>query len=352
MAENAKVQQSNEEQRKLSTNPTSRTDLNPARPQKSGTASHNANASTIWRADHGRPRPNRPTASPLRQSRPSQTGQPLPRPQYSLAGNSRKNSTTEPHALSYVDPKYYELNPGYQKPQNLPVWGLAKPLPRVVRSGMRRKSQGGVDAKEPGKQGVVEDTNAEVEEPGSAEAIPQVGMIDNQREEEGKERTGWRSDIEERGYGHQRDGSTRSEKISKLPSGTSAGHYLTPKDEKSNPMDEWLAKQPSRKSDAGDLGGQRIQRLPSVHEAPSRARSATTTVSRDFAEAADQNRIDLEAGDQYNDEWGLEKEEADQYVQEEWEMHNGWASFRARFREPLAECLAVSGFFQQSLMSS
>jgi hypothetical protein len=70
-----------------------------------------------------------------------------------------------------------------------------------------------------------------------------------------------------------------------------------------------------------------------VQEAPSRI------VSRDFAEGADPSQIDLEA--QYDDEWPLEKEEADQYAQEEWEMHNGWASFRARFREPLAECLAV-----------
>lgn len=37
----------------------------------------------------------------------------------------------------YVDPSYAHLNPAYVQPDNVrPVWGLAKPLPRVVRPGM------------------------------------------------------------------------------------------------------------------------------------------------------------------------------------------------------------------------
>lgn len=37
----------------------------------------------------------------------------------------------------YVDPGYAQLNPGYDQPANVrPVWGLAKPLPHVLRSGM------------------------------------------------------------------------------------------------------------------------------------------------------------------------------------------------------------------------
>ncbi|KAH6705113.1 aquaporin-like protein [Leptodontidium sp. MPI-SDFR-AT-0119] len=37
----------------------------------------------------------------------------------------------------YVDPGYTELNPAYDQPMNTrPVWGLAKPLPRVLRPGM------------------------------------------------------------------------------------------------------------------------------------------------------------------------------------------------------------------------
>ena len=37
----------------------------------------------------------------------------------------------------YVDPGYAQLNPAYDQPVNVrPVWGLAKPLPRVLRPGM------------------------------------------------------------------------------------------------------------------------------------------------------------------------------------------------------------------------
>ncbi|RAK95860.1 MIP/aquaporin family protein [Aspergillus ibericus CBS 121593] len=37
----------------------------------------------------------------------------------------------------FVQPGYGDLNPAYEQPANAkPVWGLAKPLPRVVRSGM------------------------------------------------------------------------------------------------------------------------------------------------------------------------------------------------------------------------
>jgi aquaglyceroporin related protein len=92
------------------------------------------------------------------------------------------------HGASYVDPKYYELNPTYQKLGNSPIWGLAKPLPRVVRPGMRRGPPDG--------QGVFEDKSAEREEPGGAEGIPQVGMINDQRHEAGKNAVGERRDIE------------------------------------------------------------------------------------------------------------------------------------------------------------
>ncbi|KAJ6155270.1 Glycerol uptake facilitator protein [Penicillium chermesinum] len=37
-----------------------------------------------------------------------------------------------------MDPEYQQLNPRYGNQNETPVWGLAKPLPRVVRPGMRR----------------------------------------------------------------------------------------------------------------------------------------------------------------------------------------------------------------------
>ncbi|TVY34930.1 putative membrane protein [Lachnellula subtilissima] len=340
MAENAGEQQPLDKQRsRPSAGPALQADSNPARPQISNTISKNSNASTAKRAHTGHPRSSRPTLIPQPHRSLSRAPHPSERPLYSLAGNP----TIQPQGQSYVDPKYYEFNPRYQKPENAPVWGLAKPFPRVVRPGMRRGQDGG--AREQNQtQGVVEDTDAEVEEPGGADTIPQLGMIGEQRRMAGKD-SGGRKKInpKEHGYGHQELGEGRNDMASRVRSGNSDGHHMTPKDEKGDPMDDWLAKQPSRNSDhfdeqSGDLP---MHRLPSVQEVPSRVPSATTTVSQDFAEGAiPQDAVDLEAGHQ-SDEWSLGKEEANQYVQEEWEMHNGWASFRARFREPLAECLAT-----------
>ncbi|TVY38554.1 putative membrane protein [Lachnellula occidentalis] len=328
MAENAKEQQPHERQRsRLSAGPALQTDSNLTRPQISNTASQPSTASTAKRVHTGHPRSNRP---------PHPARQPL----YSLAGNP----TVPPQGQSYVDPNYYAFNPRYQKPEHAPVWGLAKPFPRVVRPGMRRGQDGG-ERERNQTQGVVEDTNAEVEEPGGAEEIPQLGMIGEQRREEGKDSGGRKeSNTEERGYGHQDLGRRRSVSVSRVRSGNSDGQHMTPKDEKGDPMDDWLAKQPSRNPDHFDeqRGGRPMDRLSSVQEAPSRVPSATTIVSQDFAEGSNPpNEVDLEAGHQSDDEWPLEKEEAIRYAQEEWEMHNGWASFRSRFREPLAECLAT-----------
>ncbi|KFZ25475.1 hypothetical protein V502_00046, partial [Pseudogymnoascus sp. VKM F-4520 (FW-2644)] len=149
--------------------------------------------------------------------------------QFSLAGSLAQ----QPHAPSYIDPKYYELNPGYQKLRNTPVWGLAKPLPRVVRPGMKRKLQNG--------QQVVEVEGAEMPEPGSAHAIPQTGMIDDQRQDVGKERIGGSKDVEARGYGHQGGGRRRSERMVQR-----VGSYndvvdqnWTPSVERDNPMEDW-----------------------------------------------------------------------------------------------------------------
>lgn len=57
---------------------------------------------------------------------------------------SRRFSLAGPQPLDtlaanqpYVDPGYAQLNPAYDQPVNVrPVWGLAKPLPHVLRPGM------------------------------------------------------------------------------------------------------------------------------------------------------------------------------------------------------------------------
>jgi len=203
-----------------------------------------------------------------------------------------------------------------------------------------------------GNEGVLEDKAAEIEEPGNAEVIPQVGMIDDQRQDTGKDpkQTPERP-TEERGYGHQREHSkhyskrqqsARSEHSS-IHSGSrqrSFGRYGSPKEEKENPMDTWSAEQqiPANLDPYGgagsDIGDRRLHRLSSVEEeSPSRhAGASTASIASD---------TDLEAGEKIDD-WHVEDEEAERYLLEERENDNAWASIRARFREPLAECLAVS----------
>ena len=74
-----------------------------------------------------------------------------------------------------------------------------------------------------------------------------------------------------------------------------------------------------------------------MQEVPSRAASATGSLPV----IGEVNEVDLEAGGKV-DEWALEEEEAEKYAQEAYDDYNLWSSIRAQFREPLAECLAVS----------
>lgn len=306
--------------------------------QRETTSKQSTNTQKTQRASHCPNRPNHPTLhSALPRNLPSRLP-PLQRQQYSLAGNLGPQA----HAPSYVDPRYYDYNPSYRKQKDAPVWGLAKPLPRVVRPGMRK---GGHDTRE--KDGVVENMDAEIDAPGSAEAIPQVGMIDEQRQGEGKNPIEEKARTEaDRGYGHQlRQGkgkqqSRRSENIAgRLRSETSVvDRYGTPKDERSNPLEEWRSRTTSPSSDPfddakGDFGNRRPRHLSSLRE--------VQTGRPSVYECQEQADIDLEAGNNIDD-WPLEDGEAEEYIREEEDMHNSWASIRARFREPLAECLAVS----------
>ncbi|KAH0012414.1 aquaporin-like protein, partial [Aureobasidium melanogenum] len=55
---------------------------------------------------------------------------------FSLAGPQDVVAVAHQH-VPYVDPGYAQLNPAYTQPMHAkPVWSLAKPLPRVVRPGM------------------------------------------------------------------------------------------------------------------------------------------------------------------------------------------------------------------------
>jgi len=61
-------------------------------------------------------------------------------PTQTVGSMAQRQATTS----SFVTEEYEEHNPGYNDAQNYPVWGVAKPLPRVMRPGMtvkRRRTQ-------------------------------------------------------------------------------------------------------------------------------------------------------------------------------------------------------------------
>lgn len=266
---------------------------------------------------------------------------PEDRPHYSLAGNDG-GPQREPH---YVDKEYYDYNPNYQKPKDAPVWGLAKPLPRVVRPGMRRGNN----------NGPAENKHAENETPGDAESIPQVGMIDDQKRGHAKrESNRLGRNEEDRGYGHQQPERGRRHSYRSNNRQNSGNTILdqngTPLAERDNPMDDWRA---PTDGDEGEVDEQNPTRLSDVEEHPSDSTLARHDAmqSTDFVNNENDDNLDLERGNKIeDDEWSLSSDEAEQYMREERDNRNSWAMIRDRFREPLAECLAVS--FSSSLRIS
>ncbi|KAM3071793.1 hypothetical protein ACMFMG_009651 [Clarireedia jacksonii] len=261
------------------------------------------------------------------------------RPDYSVAGNARMEHR-EPR---FIEDEYYDFNPNYQKPQDVPLWGLAKPLPRVVRPGMRRGRERGAK-----KLGVIEDKDAEHPQPGDAEAIPQVGMIPSQEEDDGKKTKHSPKDSrirEERGYGrpeHRARGPSNRSILTRDSGSRNFDRNGTPLDERNDPMEDWRLPV----EDGGDLGERRTT-LSDVEESSPRPsnftlRSDVTTKINEFQEPQDFNDVDLEAGDKFeDDDWSLNTEEVEQHIREEKDNFNKWADIRAKFREPLAECLAT-----------
>lgn len=198
---------------------------------------------------------------------------------------------------------------------------------------------------------LAEVTALEKPEPGSAEIIPQIGMIEEQREEAGKGRTRVH-DTGERlhSHSHRQDEGLHGEATSSLRRSerSQVDQCETPKEERGDPMEELssfgshLRPAPNHfHEEEGNLGGERMNKLSSPQRlSPLPSMSAASTVPVDIADQ-DLSLVDLEAADSNNSGWSA-KDEAEKHIQEERDMHNGWAAIRARFREPLAECLAVS----------
>jgi hypothetical protein len=82
-------------------------------------------------------------------------------PYYSVSGPETPGTPSG----TYVHPQYRKLNPQYGKQGDNPIWSLAKPLPRVIRPGMRK------DREDEGK------ITYDFPEAGETEPVPQLENI-------------------------------------------------------------------------------------------------------------------------------------------------------------------------------
>lgn len=322
-------------------------------------------------------RSQNPRGQSTRSTQPPQGRAPHPqlqslpdRPQFSLAGSSRPVA----HEPAFIDPEYYSYNPNYEKPKQKPLWGLAKPLPRVVRPGMRP----GEDRKDrKGKDDGTTAVQTHDHEPGT-QPIPEIEKIASQRQwghrdSKAAQRVGSRQS-QARTWSRQSAGE-RKPSTTPLPAqaaattpssnvGSMFDKYGTPRDEKEDPMEKWTstksaekhrASEASQDKDAarkmyddheGDAGTTPLSRLSSVKEIPSPRYSAEGSALADGdAEDYEPDPRDLEAGsgEKLNMGWVDDDTAVDQYEDAEAEhVYNHWGAIRLKLREPLAEALAVS----------
>ncbi|TVY68861.1 putative membrane protein [Lachnellula suecica] len=224
----------------------------------------------------------------------------------------------------YVDPGYSDLNPAYDQPVNTrPVWGLAKPLPRVIRPGMvPTKSE--IRAEEPAQE-KQDPANVDLEQ-GRVEPTLRVDKISSQLQNARKRR-------EDRLL--QTYSRTGPSAVSPLRIKTSnLRASLSP------------VSQAIEEEDIG-LGLANLGEEPVV---PEHLQSPTAQVPDrtrpdwypDNASSAD---TEHEQDDTLDGDWIGEEFPLKAYNASDDEIHNlhtCWSVIRLRFREPLAELLAVT----------
>lgn len=217
----------------------------------------------------------------------------------------------------YVDPGYAQLNPAYDQPSNArPVWGLAKPLPRVLRPGMipttselhtellHKRTQDSVDADI--EQGKIEPTLRP----------DRIGpLLEDVRQERELQ-------LVETFLGTSLTGGSRQTDSRQSPSPymrrtSDATALYSPRYEA-----------PIAEEEEGDSQ----QGFPGLMEAATRVEEASL---RDLP---------------YEDAVPLLAYEATE--DEIHNLHTYWSVVRLRFREPLAEFLAVSTNFAPTLSSA
>ncbi|RAL64855.1 hypothetical protein DID88_001451 [Monilinia fructigena] len=234
----------------------------------------------------------------------------------------------------YVDPGYAHLNPAYVQPDNVrPVWGLAKPLPRVVRPGMiptrteidmaqqqqqqQPQNQAGIDL----EQGRIEPTLK------LSRISTALQNARQQRENNLLEVHGLVSPTNLQSTASRQEPLTApSQVIKEEPSETPMKNTDTTSPERSQsrpPLS--FDGRPSQTSQ-----NSQIDPFPSLSDNDDQASLATEVAGEDDLDGEwIKQEIPLTAYDpNYDDEIH--------------NLHTHWSVIRLRFREPLAELLAVT----------
>lgn len=234
---------------------------------------------------------------------------------------SRKFSLAGPGPLEtlyanqpYVDPGYAQLNPAYDQPANTrPVWGLAKPLPHVLRPGM-------VPTKDELRKEVSqnEDQAGSVKdlESGRIEPSLRPGKIAAQLDDVRRQREiNLFETFQQQHYGHP---SPQTSPFARPHRGSPAPHRIPDiQSQFGEPIIEEDEEYRHRTSDP-ELNG-----LTEAVSKVNRAKEERYESRLPYQDAIPLSAYEVEGDEVHN-------------------LHTYWSVVRLRFREPLAELLGVS----------
>lgn len=212
----------------------------------------------------------------------------------------------------YVDPGYVQLNPAYENPTNArPVWGLAKPLPRVLRPGMvPDRHELTTDAGEAGNQKPAALNDVDLEQ--GIQPTLRLHKISSQLDDVRRQREANLA----RQYSDSQSTRTRSQSTVPFPD-------------------------LSEIDNEDDLG---ISRPPDPNRLAEEHSNSVHGEARADWDNASAETEKPEIGDLDGD-WIGEEIPLTAYKPQDEEVHNlhtHWSVIRVRFREPLAELLAVT----------
>lgn len=242
---------------------------------------------------------------------------------FTLAGPSV--AAALPANVPFVQPGYAELNPAYEQQaevvNNRPVWGLAKPLPRVIRPGMVptvseiRETLG-----QPSKADEKQSSDVDLEK-GRADKLP-IRKVDSRIQ-----------------VARERRESRLLERLTSIDQqqahGTAHDGVLTPPNEAAE-LPEYFGEE--------DIGLAR----PATGQVSAHGRHSTTVTEPFVAYNEDDSASTIHEDkdpDMTDDEWldtQLHKLDPHDVVDEIHNHHTQWSVIRTRFREPFAEVLAVT----------